>query len=78
MQDLKIKEEFKKLIPPLSKEEFAQLETNCLDEGIREAIVTWNGFIIDGTTGTRLPSVGALNLKRNLSTLKVNLMSRYG
>jgi site-specific DNA-methyltransferase (adenine-specific) len=48
MQDLKIKEEFKKLIPPLSKEEFAQLETNCLDEGIREAIVTWNGFIIDG------------------------------
>jgi len=48
MQDLKIKEEFKKLIPPLSKEEFAQLETNCLDEGIREAIVTWQGFIIDG------------------------------
>jgi len=48
MQDLKIKEEFKKLIPPLSKEEFAQLETNCLNEGIRESIVTWQGFIIDG------------------------------
>jgi len=48
MQDVKIKEEFKKLIPPLSKEEFAQLETNCLDEGIREAVLTWNGFIIDG------------------------------
>jgi len=48
MQDLKIKEEFKKLIPPLSKEEFTQLETNCLNEGIREAIVTWQGFIVDG------------------------------
>ena len=45
---LKIKEEFKKLIPPLTVEEFKQLEQNCLDEGIREKIITWNGFIIDG------------------------------
>jgi DNA modification methylase len=46
--DLKIKEEFKKLIPPLTAEEFTQLENNCLDEGIRDAIITWNGYIIDG------------------------------
>jgi N6-adenosine-specific RNA methylase IME4 len=46
--ELKIKEEFKKLIPPLTAEEFKQLETNCIDEGIRDAIVTWQGFIIDG------------------------------
>ena len=45
---LKIKEEFKKLIPPLTVEEFKQLEQNCLAEGIREKIITWNGFIIDG------------------------------
>jgi len=45
---LEIKEEFKKLIPPLTSEEFNQLEQNCLVEGIREAILTWNGFIIDG------------------------------
>lgn len=45
---LEIKEEFKKLIPPLTNEEFKQLEQNCLSEGIREAILTWNGFIIDG------------------------------
>ena len=45
---LKIKEEFKKLIPALTAEEFNQLEQNCLDEGIREKIITWNGFIIDG------------------------------
>ena len=45
---LEIKEEFKKLIPPLTTEEFKQLEENCLNEGIRESILTWNGFIIDG------------------------------
>jgi DNA modification methylase len=45
---LQIKEQFKQLIPPLTKEEFAQLENNCLAEGIREKIITWNGFIIDG------------------------------
>ena len=45
---LKIKEEFKKLIPALTSEEFKQLEQNCLDEGIREKIITWNDFIIDG------------------------------
>ena len=45
---LQIKEEFKKLIPALTVEEFNQLEANCLAEGIREKIITWNGFIIDG------------------------------
>ena len=45
---MQIKEEFKKLIPALSVEEFKQLEQNCLAEGIREKIITWNGFIIDG------------------------------
>jgi N6-adenosine-specific RNA methylase IME4 len=48
MIDLKIKQEFKNLIPPLTKEEFTQLENNCLDEGIREPIIIWNDFIIDG------------------------------
>jgi len=45
---LQIKEEFKKLIPALTPEEFKQLEQNCLDEGIREKIIVWDGFIIDG------------------------------
>jgi DNA modification methylase len=46
--ELKIKEEFKKLIPPLTPDEYKQLETNCIEEGIRDAIITWNGYIIDG------------------------------
>ena len=45
---IKIKEEFKKLIPALTKEEYKQLENNCIAEGIREKILIWNGFIIDG------------------------------
>lgn len=45
---IQIKDEFKKLIPALTQEEFKQLEDNCLKEGIRESILTWNGFIIDG------------------------------
>jgi N6-adenosine-specific RNA methylase IME4 len=45
---LEIKKEFKELIPALTAEEFKQLEDNCLAEGIREKIITWNGFIIDG------------------------------
>jgi len=45
---LQIKEEFKKLIPALTVEEFKQLEDNCMKDGIREKILTWNGFIIDG------------------------------
>jgi len=45
---LKIKEEFKELIPSLSADEYFQLEDNILKEGIREPIITWNDYIIDG------------------------------
>lgn len=43
-----INTEFEKLIPPLSKEEYEQLEKNILSEGIRDALLLWNGTIIDG------------------------------
>ena len=45
---MKVNEEFRKLIPALSNEEFTQLERNCLQDGIRDAIVVWNDTIIDG------------------------------
>jgi len=45
---LSINPEFKKLIPPLTADEFQQLEANCLAEGIRDAIVVWDGYILDG------------------------------
>lgn len=46
--EMKIDAEFKNLIPPLSKEEYEQLEKNILAEGIRENIIVWNDIIIDG------------------------------
>jgi len=49
MQQLKIDSAFKNLIPPLSNDEFAQLEENILSQGqCREAIKIWRGIIIDG------------------------------
>jgi hypothetical protein len=36
-----IKDDFKKLIPPLSDEELAQLEENIIRDGIREALIIW-------------------------------------
>lgn len=45
---LKIDQEFKGLIPPLTEEEFKQLEQNCIKDGILESIKTWQGVIVDG------------------------------
>ena len=45
---IEIDKEFESLIPPLTAEEFAQLEENCVKEGIRDALITWNGILIDG------------------------------
>jgi N6-adenosine-specific RNA methylase IME4 len=43
-----ISEEFQQLIPPLSQEEFKQLEENIRQEGCRDPIVVWNDTILDG------------------------------
>ena len=50
---IRVDKEFESLIPPLSEDEFRQLEENCVKEGIRDALVVWkvpNGdqILIDG------------------------------
>ena len=44
--------EFESLIPPLSSEEFAQLEENCVKDGIRDPLVVWESpdgdILVDG------------------------------
>jgi DNA modification methylase len=40
--------EFKGLIPPLTPEEYAGLEQSIIAEGCRDALVTWQGTLIDG------------------------------
>ena len=48
MQQLKIDPGFKILIPPLAPEEYKQLEKNIVADGCRDALVVWNGAIVDG------------------------------
>jgi ParB-like chromosome segregation protein Spo0J len=45
---LNIDQEYQALIPPLTAEEFAQLEANILRDGCLHPIVTWEETIIDG------------------------------
>lgn len=45
---LKIDDEFRTLIPPLTYEEFSALEDNILKNGCMDAITIWNDTIIDG------------------------------
>ena len=49
MKSLRIDEEFRSVIPPLSDDEYRTLEASILEEGIRDAIVaTTDGVILDG------------------------------
>ena len=45
---INIDSEFKSLIPPLTAEEYAGLESSILSEGCRDAIVLWDDTIVDG------------------------------
>ena len=46
--ELKIHPDLQKHIWPLRREEFNQLEENILAEGIRDKIIAWRGYIVDG------------------------------
>lgn len=66
-----IDKEFESLIPPLSAEEFQQLEENCLRDGIRDALIVWeqdgDDILIDGHNRFRIvgkhPTI-QFNIKR--------------
>ncbi len=49
LEKLKIDPEFEKVIPPLTKDEYHQLEENILDDGrIMMPIAVWGDIIVDG------------------------------
>lgn len=66
-----VDKEFESLIPPLTAEEFQQLEENCLRDGIRDALIVWgqdgNDILIDGHNRFRIvgkhPTI-QFNIKR--------------
>ena len=43
-----IDKEIQDLILPLTEEEYETLKENILKEGIRDALVVWNGILLDG------------------------------
>lgn len=47
-EPVRIDSEFKELIPPISSDEYKQLEENCKRDGILDSLKTWNGILIDG------------------------------
>lgn len=55
--ELRIDPEFEGKIPPLTAEEFQQLENNILADGVViSPIITWNGVIVDGHNRYRIVS----------------------
>lgn len=53
--NIRIEPEFENKIPPLTKDEFRQLEENILADGIIiNPIITWNGAVVDGHNRFRI------------------------
>lgn len=62
-KSLKIDKEFKSLIPPLLEDERKQLEENCVRDGIKDSLVTWNGILIDGHNRYEIAKKHGLDFK---------------
>ena len=52
--DLIIDPEFAEKIPPLTPDEYKQLEENILADGILSPLIVWNGVIVDGHNRYRI------------------------
>ena len=48
MPEISIDNEFQSIIPPLTSDEYHQLEANIVSEGCRDALVIWRGALVDG------------------------------
>lgn len=58
--EIRIDAEFAALIPPQTDEELNLLRKSCIEEGIREALIVWNGVIVDGHTRYRIAQEAGL------------------
>ena len=48
MKNIIIDEEFKSLLPALDEKTYEMLEENLIENGCRDALILWNGVLIDG------------------------------
>jgi predicted transcriptional regulator len=70
--ELKIDDEFKKLIPASTDEEYALLHESIDKDGCLDPIKVWNGYIIDGHTRYHICHL----LKKPFNTLSMEFQSR--
>ena len=75
LDELKIDPEFEKVIPPLTKDEYHQLEENILDDGrIMMPIAVWGDIIVDGHNRYRIArEYGDIQF----STTQLDFANRY-
>ena len=74
--ELRIDPEFEEKIPPLTEEEFQQLEDNILADGIViNPIIVWNGVIVDGHNRYR---IAAKHPHISFTTCEKEFADRYG
>lgn len=70
MTSLIIDQEFQDLIPPLTAEEYKNLEENIKADGCRDALVIWNDTIIDGHNRYRICQENNIPYKTTEMTFK--------
>jgi len=72
MAEIFIDSEFANYIRPLSDEEFEKLKESIKLEGIRDPLVVWNGFLIDGYHRYKI----ATELGIEFKTVEINLYDK--
>lgn len=64
--------EFKSLIPPLTPDEYKQLEENCKRDGILDSLKVWHGILVDGHNRHKIAEEWDLNYE----TCEIDLPNR--
>jgi len=73
---IKINPDFKDLLKPLTEHAFETLEKNILSDGCRDALVLWDGFIVDGHNRYHICSKHNLPFETILKTFESEAHAR--
>lgn len=68
MKDIRIEKNLQGLIPPLTQDEFSQLEKSILAEGVRDPLIVWDGFLIDGHNRYQIATKHGLEFETTAKT----------
>lgn len=78
MLQLKVDPEFQEQIPPLTDEEFEQLQKNILEDGeVYEPIIVWNSTIVDGHNRWKIICENWESLKDKFRTKEMDFPDKW-